>query len=98
MTTLYGDPTASGPFAVRIQFPSGYEIPIGSRPTDGYITVISGKMRLAWGDRLDGPSTQSLVPKAFVRLRASAPYRLRADADSVVELHSSGPFDMKLAA
>src|SRR5690349_13818722 len=44
---LYGDPSKEGLFAVRFKFPAGYEIPTHSHPTDEFITVISGKGRMA---------------------------------------------------
>ena len=31
ITVLYGDPAKTGPFAVRYQFPAGYEVPVGLR-------------------------------------------------------------------
>src|SRR3954468_23169505 len=47
MTALYGDPAKAGPFAVRFQFPAGYQAPIETHRADKYITVISGKIRMA---------------------------------------------------
>ena len=97
ITVLYGDPAKAGPFAVRFQFPSGYEIPIHSHPTDEFITVISGKLRMAFGEKADAAGAQPLVQGAFMSLPAGSWHHLWADAESVVELHSTGPFDVMLA-
>ena len=55
-------------------------------------------MRMALGERGDDSGGQPLVAGAFMKLPADGRHRLWADADSVVELHSSGPFDLRLAA
>jgi quercetin dioxygenase-like cupin family protein len=98
MIPLYGDPAKAGPLAVRFQFPAGYQAPIETHRADKYISVISGKMRMALGERGDASGGQPLVAGAFMKLPADGRHRLWADADSVVELHSSGPFDLRLAA
>jgi hypothetical protein len=98
MTALYGDPAKTGPFAVRFQFPNGYQVPINTHLSDRYITLISGKVRMAPDDGWHASTTQPLVAGAFMRLAADVRHRLWADADSIVQLHSSGPFDVELAA
>jgi quercetin dioxygenase-like cupin family protein len=97
VAVLYGDPSKSGPFAVRFEFPSGYEVPIHSHPTHEFITVISGKMRMAFGEKADVAAAQPLVPGSFMSLPAGAWHHLWVDADSVIELHSTGPFGVELA-
>ena len=83
-------------FAVRFAFPAGYEVPTHSHPSDEFITVISGKMRMAFGEKAAATDTQPLVPGSFMSLPAGAWHHLWVDADSVVELHSTGPFDVML--
>jgi quercetin dioxygenase-like cupin family protein len=92
VTALYGDPAKAGPFAVRFAFPTGYEVPTHSHPTDEFITVVSGKMRMAFGEKADATAAQPLVPGSFMSLPAGAWHHLWVDAESVVELHSTGPF------
>src|ERR1051325_7845142 len=94
---LYGDPFKAGPFAVRFQFPNGYEIPTHSHPTDEYITVISGKLRMAFGETADAKGAQPFTVGSFMTLPAGSWHHLWTDADSVVELHSTGPFAIMLA-
>jgi quercetin dioxygenase-like cupin family protein len=96
VTVLYGDPSKAGPFAVRFAFSAGYEVPTHSHPTDEFITVISGKMRMAFGEKADATSAQPLVPAAFMSLPAGAWHHLWVDTEGVVELHSTGPFGVML--
>jgi quercetin dioxygenase-like cupin family protein len=93
---LYGDPSKAGPFALRFDFPAGYEVATHSHPTDEFITVISGKMRMAFGEKGDAGEAQPLGPAAFMSLPAGAWHHLWVDKESIVELHSTGPFGVML--
>jgi quercetin dioxygenase-like cupin family protein len=96
VTVLYGDPSKEGPFAVRFKFPAGYEVPTHSHPTDEFITVISGKGRMAFGEMADAATAEPLPAGAFMSLPGGAWHRLWIDAETVVELHSTGPFGVHL--
>ena len=96
VAVLYGDPSKAGPFALRFDFPAGYEVPTHSHPTDEFITVISGKMRMAFGEKADAGAAQSLAPASFMSLPAGAWHHLWVDDESIVELHSTGPFGVML--
>jgi quercetin dioxygenase-like cupin family protein len=82
---------------VRFKFPSDYALPTHSHPTDEYLTVISGKARMAFGPKADEAQAQPLPAGAFMILPAGAWHRLWADAETIIELHSTGPFGVKLA-
>jgi quercetin dioxygenase-like cupin family protein len=97
VAVLYGNPSKKGPFAVRFKFPSGYEIATHSHPTNEFLTVISGKARMAFGNKADEAHAQPLPAGAFMILPAGAWHRLWTDAETIVELHSTGPFSVKLA-
>jgi quercetin dioxygenase-like cupin family protein len=97
IAVLYGNPSKKGPFAVRFKFPSGYEVATHSHPTDELLTVISGKARMAFGAKADEAHAQPLPAGAFMILPAGAWHRLWTDAETIVELHSTGPFSVKLA-
>ncbi len=96
VAVLYGNPSKKGPFAVRFKFPAGYAVPTHSHPTDEYLTVISGKARMAFGEKADEAQAKPLPEAAFMILPAGAWHRLWADSEMVVELHSTGPFAVKL--
>jgi len=96
MTVLYGDPTKAGPFAVRFEFPAGYEVPTHSHPTDEFITILSGKGRMAFGEKATAADAQPLVSGTFMVLPAGAWHHLWIDGDTVLELHSMGPFGVHL--
>lgn len=98
IAVLLGDPSKAGPFVVRFKFPAGYAIATHSHPTDELITVISGKARMAFGEKADEAHAQPLPTGAFTFLAAGAWHRLWVDGEAIVELHSTGPFGVKLAS
>lgn len=97
IAVLYGDPGKTGPFVVRFKFPAGYEVATHSHPTDEFLTVISGRARMAFGEKADEAHAQPLPANAFMILPSGAWHRLWVDAETVIELHSAGPFGVKLA-
>ncbi len=60
------------------------------------MTHDSGKARMAFGEKADEAQAQQLPAAAFMTLPASAWHRLWADAETIIELHSTGPFGVKL--
>jgi quercetin dioxygenase-like cupin family protein len=94
ITVLYGDPSKAVPFGIRLKFPAGYEVPTHSHPTDEFITVISGKARMSFGENAEVATAAPLPAGAFMSLPGGAWHRLWVDAETVVELHSTGPFEV----
>jgi hypothetical protein len=96
ITAIYGDPARPGPFAIRLRFPAGLDASVGVRPADGYVTVISGKVRIASSDAVEASMARPLVPGDYATLPAGAPRSLWGETESVVEVHSIGPSDVWL--
>ena len=96
VTVLYGDPSKAVPFGIRLKFPAGYEVPNHSHPTDEFISVISGKGRMAFGENATAANAEPLPAGAFMSLPGGAWHHLWVDADTIVELHSTGPFEVHL--
>src|SRR2546423_820141 len=68
LAVLSGDPGKDGPFVIRLKFPSGYKIPAHSHPTDEYVTVISGTLNFAMGDKLDPKKGEALKAGGFIHM------------------------------
>ena len=97
LATLQGDLSRAGPFTVRVWLPAGYEIATHSHPTGEVITILSGKLRMAFGEKADAARAQTLIPGSFLILPPGAYHHLWADAETVMEVHSTGPFGVTLA-
>jgi len=96
VAVLYGDPAKTGPFALRFKFPKGYGIPTHSHPTDELITVLSGKARMAFGEDASEKTAEPMSPGSFMSLPAGYWHELWIDDETIVELHSTGPFGTTL--
>lgn len=92
---LAGDPGKSGPFTVRLKMPSGYKIPAHQHPSAEAVTVISGDFGFGIGDKLDEAKAQKLGPGGFVDLPANMNHFAFANAETVVQINSTGPFEIK---
>jgi quercetin dioxygenase-like cupin family protein len=96
VAVLYGDPSKTGPFALRFKFPAGYQIPTHSHPTDELLTVLSGTARMAFGEAAAEATAEPMTQDAFMVLPAGYWHALWIDSETVVELHSTGPFAITL--
>lgn len=92
---LLGSPAKPGPFVLRLKFPAGFVIPPHRHTKDELVTVISGKVAISSGEKLDRASLKALPPASFIHLPAGMAHYLWAEAESVVQINGVGPFDVK---
>jgi quercetin dioxygenase-like cupin family protein len=50
---LYGNPGKEGPFVIRVKYPAGYKMAAHVHTADYNVTVLSGTLYFALGDKLD---------------------------------------------
>lgn len=93
-TTLLGSPGKEGPFVLRLKFPAGFVVPPHRHSKDELVTVISGKFAIASGDKIDRASMKALPAGSFIHLPAGMPHYAWAEADSIVQINGTGPFDV----
>jgi quercetin dioxygenase-like cupin family protein len=96
VAVLYGDPSKTGPFALRFKFPAGYQIPTHSHPTDELLTVLSGKARMSFGEDASEKTADAMSQDSFMVLPAGHWHALWIDSETIIELHSTGPFAITL--
>lgn len=95
IAVLYGDPSQSGPFGIFLKVPAGFEFPSHTHSQTEYVTIISGKAKVAWGIKADPMTGDDLGPGSFFWMKAGYHHSLKAIDDVVLELHSdTGPLDM----
>jgi quercetin dioxygenase-like cupin family protein len=91
---LMGSPAKDEPFVLRLKFPAGFTIPPHRHSKDELVTVISGGLAVAAGEKLDSAAAKPLPPGSFVHLPAGMPHSARADGETVVQINGVGPFDV----
>lgn len=95
IAVLSGDPTADGQFVLRLKLPGGYEIPAHTHSGDELITVISGEFNVGHGEILDRNATTTLSTGGFVEMPAGHPHFAWTGAETIVQIHGPGPFDIQ---
>ena len=95
VAVLEGDPAKEGPFVMRLHFPGGYHIPPHTHPKTERVTVLSGALYLAMGDKLDRSSAQMLAAGTYGFWPAGMKHAAWADSETVIQLHGTGPWAIK---
>jgi quercetin dioxygenase-like cupin family protein len=91
---LMGNPAKEGPFVLRLRFPAGFIVPPHRHSKDELVTVISGAFAVTSGEKIDRSALQPLPAASFVHLPAGMPHYALAEAESVVQINGTGPFDV----
>jgi quercetin dioxygenase-like cupin family protein len=91
---LMGSPAKEGPFVIRLKFPAGFTIAPHRHSKDEVVTVISGKLAIMSGEKIERASLQPVGPASFVHLPAGMPHYLVAEVESIVQINGVGPFDV----
>jgi quercetin dioxygenase-like cupin family protein len=92
VAVLEGNPAKEGPFVMRLLFPGGYHIPPHTHPQTERVTVISGVLYLAMGDKLDRSVAQKLATGTYGFWPAGMKHAAWADSETVIQLHGIGPW------
>lgn len=98
MVVLDGDPKQKGPFTIRLKFPAGYKIAPHTHPTAERVTVISGAVRLGIGEKFDETAGRELKAGDFAMIPAGLPHFAWAPSETVLQIHSEGPFRRDIVA
>lgn len=95
MVILEGNPTKSGPFTMRLKFPTDYKIPPHSHRDIEHITVLMGTVNLGMGEKYDKEKTDSLKTHSFAYLKPRTVHFAYIPEETIIQLHGIGPWDIK---
>jgi mannose-6-phosphate isomerase-like protein (cupin superfamily) len=91
---LQGDPGKAGLFTLRAQLPNGYKVPPHWHSTDEMVTIISGHIYMAMGDKLDVKHAKLMGPGGFMEMPAKSHHWVKAKGPVTIQVHAMGPFDI----
>jgi len=91
---IAGDPSASGPYVVRLKMPDGYKIPPHWHPTDENVTVIKGTFMAGKGEKFSAEGSETLPAGSFVRMPKQMRHFAWAKGETIVQVHGMGPFEI----
>jgi anti-sigma factor ChrR (cupin superfamily) len=92
VAVIAGDPSANGPYVLRLKMPSGYRIPAHNHPTAENVTVLSGNFHIGMGDKLDTAAGHELTAGGFAEAPPKMNHFAWATSETVVQVHGQGPF------
>ena len=93
MAVLEGDPKQKGFFVMRIKLPAGSKIPLHVHENVERVTVISGKINLAMGDRAENPT--ELPAGSYFSLAPNIPHNVSVAEETVLQIATFGPWTFK---
>ncbi len=88
-----GDPKSSGPFVMRLKVPPKTKIKVHIHPTDENVTILSGTLYFAPGDKFDTKTAKAFGPGSYFSIGKGKPmFAYTADKEAVAQLHGTGPW------
>lgn len=90
---IHGDPKASGSFVMRIKIPAKTNIKVHTHPADENVTILSGTLYFAAGDKFDAKKTKAFGPGSYFSIDKGKPmFAYSKDREVVIQLHGNGPW------
>jgi quercetin dioxygenase-like cupin family protein len=98
LCVLHGDPGAEGMFSVRLKTSQRYVFAPHSHPHDEHVTIISGRLALGNGPKLEREGARVLEPGDYAFLPREQFHWAWAEADDTVfQVEAVGPFGITYA-
>ena len=98
IAVIHGDPSGTGDYTVRLQFPDGYRFPVHWHPKAEHVTVLSGNFILGMGSTINAANEKTYGAGDFLYIPARHPHAGGARGATVIQLHGMGPFTIMLGA
>lgn len=92
MAVVQGDSTKAGPYAYRLKFPADYRVMPHRHPADEHLTVLSGTLYLAVGERFEpDKGSQGFPVGSFLVMPAETAHYAWTKEETIVQIHGVGP-------
>jgi quercetin dioxygenase-like cupin family protein len=91
IAVVMGNPREAGPNVLRVRYPAGLKAMPHSHPNDTYVTVISGVLRYAEGEKFDESRFKDYPAGSFFVIPANVPHYENATAPMEFQAHGMGP-------
>jgi quercetin dioxygenase-like cupin family protein len=96
LAVVAGEPSASGPYVIRVKTPSGVKMMPHRHPEDRVYTVISGIFYIGLGDQFDSDKLQAYPPGSVIVLPGNTShYHWAKSGEYVVQVSATGPLGLE---
>lgn len=93
-----GDPASSGPFVMRLKLPPNTKLGVHTHPASENVTVLSGTLYFAAGDKYDTGKAKAYGPGGYFSIaQGKSMYAYTKDKETVIQLHGTGPWGISYA-
>jgi quercetin dioxygenase-like cupin family protein len=94
IAVIQGPLNEAVPFTFRLKVPAGYQIPVHTHPAIEHVTVMSGTLYFAGGDKFDEASAQTLTPGSVAVMPAGHPMYGWTKEETIIQVHGVGPWGL----
>jgi quercetin dioxygenase-like cupin family protein len=94
IAVLEGDPTKEGTFTIRLRVPAGGHIGPHWHPRPERVTVLSGKVRVGFGETWNDKEMRTFNPGDFYVNPAEARHFVDFPLATIVQITSEGPWEI----
>jgi len=96
LAVVVGEPSAPGPYVIRVKAPSGGKLMPHSHPEDRVYTVISGVFYIGLGDKFDADKLHAYPPGSVIVLPGgTSHYHWAKSGEYVTQVTAIGPLGLK---
>ncbi len=96
LAVLVGEPSAPGPYVIRVKLPSGVKLMPHRHPEDRIYTVMSGVFYVGLGDVFDGDKVKAYPPGSVIVLPGNTPhFHWAKSGEYVTQVSAIGPLGLE---
>jgi quercetin dioxygenase-like cupin family protein len=90
---ISGDPKSSGSFVMRLKVPPNTTIRVHTHPADENVTILSGTLYFAAGDKFDKKVAKPFGPGSYFSIDKGKPmFAYTTNTEVIAQLHGVGPW------
>ncbi len=91
MAVVYGDPSKSGFYVMRLKLPANWSFPVHYHPNQENVTVLSGTFYAGIGKKFDAKKAMAFPAGSFIAVPANLPHFALTKGPAIIQLEGQGP-------
>ena len=93
IAVMEGDLKSAAPFTFRLKLPTNLKLGVHTHPTFERVTILSGTLYFATGDKFDSAKAKAYKPgDAFMVPPGMPMYAYTKKGEAILQLHGTGPW------
>jgi hypothetical protein len=92
IAVIQGPLNEAGPFTFRLKFPADYKVAVHTHPAIEHVTVMSGTLYFAGGDKFDEARAKMLTPGSVAIMPPGHSMYGWTKEETIIQVHGVGPW------